>query len=169
MATAQTLSASKAKHHSNSFMQLTCSMLTSKSHRLYTVITCTRNISRDVLWPFISVQQTDSYLAVSVGVGCSWVAAGGERVVCTQWQGSVECRGSVPDCSVGPYTDYWNLSAVIQTGWIKERTEQEWEHRQVTNTWELWYQRMITTDDDVYQSYILLYLYSKREKNVSTF
>lgn len=126
MATTQTLSPSTAKHHSNSFMQLTCFMLTSESHRLYTVITCTLgSTSREVFCPFISVQQTDSYLAVSVGVGCSWVAAGGERVECTQWQGSVECRGWVLDCSAGPYTDYWNPSVVIQTGWIKKRTEQE--------------------------------------------
>lgn len=120
-------------------MQLTCSLFPSETHKLYTVITCTQgNISRDVLCPFISVKQTDTYLAVSVGVGCSWVAAGGERVGCTQWQGSVECRDWVLDCSAGPYTDYWNPSAVIQTGWIKERTEQEWEHRQVTNAWGLW-------------------------------
>lgn len=55
-------------------------------------------------------------------------------VVCTQWQGSVECRGWVLDCSAGPYIDYWNPSVVIQTGWIKKEKQSQSENAEKSHT-----------------------------------
>lgn len=66
-----------------------------------------------------------AHLAVSVGVGCSWVAVGGGRAGCSRGRGSVECRGWGPDCSAGRCTDYWNWSGATQTDWIKWRREQK--------------------------------------------
>lgn len=54
-----------------------------------------------------------------VGVGCSWAVVDGDTAVCNPVQGSEECKGWARDCSADLCTDYWNPTAVPQTGWIQ--------------------------------------------------